>query len=68
MKKTILLICYNLGMWGLLGFFATLIFGFIACCFNLTDKIFYISLFVFAITGIIISVICIIRGCKKKNE
>lgn len=69
MKKELFLICYNLSLWGILGFFATLFLGFLSCCANLSPDYFYGSLIVFAITGITISTICVIRGCKKfKNK
>jgi hypothetical protein len=65
MKKVLVLICYNLGLWGILGFFATLLLGFLACCANLSENIFYGSLIAFALVGIITSAICVSRGCKK---
>jgi uncharacterized membrane protein YiaA len=68
MKKEIFLLCYNLSLWGFLGFFVTLLFGFLACCANLSTKVFYVSLIIFAVLGITISLICVIRGCKKLNN
>ncbi len=65
MKKIMLLIFYNLGLWGLLGFFATLILGFLSCCANLHENVFYTSLIVFAVVGITSTVICVSKGCKK---
>ena len=65
MKRAFVLICYNLGMWGILGFFATLILGFLACCANLSENIFYGSLIFFALIGITATTICVKRGCKK---
>lgn len=65
MKKALALICYHLGVWGLLGFFATLIFGFIACCANLSENLFYTSLIIFAIIGFTATIICVTKGCKK---
>jgi len=65
MNKIVTLICYNLGLWGILGFFATIILGFLSCCANLSPNVFYIALIAFAAIGITASAICIARGCKK---
>jgi hypothetical protein len=67
MKKTIFLICYNLSLWGFLGFLATLLFGFLACCANLSPDYFYGALIIFAITGITVTSVCVTRDCKKLN-
>lgn len=70
MKKIFVLICYNLGLWGILGFFATLFLGFLACCANLPEKVFFIALIVFAAVGLSATFICVARGCHKslKND
>lgn len=65
MKKIMLLICYNLGLWGLLGFFATLLLGFLSCCANLHENVFYTSLIIFAVVGLTSTAICVSKGCKK---
>ncbi len=65
MKKIPGLLCYHLGLWGILGFFITLLFGFIACCANLSENVFFTSLFIFAIIGITATILCVTRGCKK---
>lgn len=65
MKKAFVLICYNLGLWGVLGFFATLLLGFISCCANLSANMFYGLLILFAAVGITATSICVTRGCKK---
>ncbi len=65
MKKILAIICYNLGLWGILGFFATLILGFISCCANLSPNFFYGALILFAVIGITATTICVSRGCKK---
>ena len=67
MKKIVILICYHLSIWGILGFFATLLFGFLACCIGLPKEHFYISLIVFAIIGVTLTSICVARGCKKAD-
>jgi len=67
MKKVLSLIGYHIGLWGILGFFATLFFGFITCCANLPENTFYISLFLFALLGLTATVTCVIRGCHKNN-
>ncbi|WP_321371197.1 hypothetical protein [uncultured Draconibacterium sp.] len=68
MKKILVLVCYNLGLWGILGFFATLILGFLSCCANLSENVFYGFLAFFALTGIVASAFCVSRGCKKIIE
>ena len=65
MKRFMLLTCYNLGLWGLLGFFATLLLGFLSCCANLSENTFYTLLIVFAAIGITSTAICVLKGCKK---
>ncbi|WP_167616395.1 hypothetical protein [Maribellus sediminis] len=65
MKKILVLICYNLGLWGMLGFFATLLLGFLSCCANLSANIFYGFLIAFAAIGLTATSICIYRGCNK---
>ena len=67
MKKVIVLTCYHLGLWGIFGFFATLILGFIACCANLSDTFFYVSLGIFAAIGIGVTTYCISRNCTKSD-
>lgn len=67
MKRVFGLMCYHLGLWGMLGFFVTLFFGFLACCANLPENIFYISLAVFAAVGITITTVCVTRGIKKQK-
>jgi len=65
MKKILAIICYHLGLWGILGFFATLILGFISCCANLSHFFFYGALILFATVGITATTICVSRKCKK---
>lgn len=65
MKRAFVLICYHLGLWGILGFFATLFLGFLSCCANLPQNIFYGVLVAFAILGITVTAICVSRGCKR---
>jgi len=68
MKKEMFLIFYNLALWGIAGFFVTLLFGFLACCTNVSHHIFYASLIIFAFVGLSISFFCIVRGCKKLKK
>jgi len=68
MKKILVLICYNLGLWGILGFFATLFLGFLSCCANLPEKVFFIFLIIFAAIGLSATMICVARGCHKSLE
>jgi hypothetical protein len=65
MRRAFYLICYHLGLWGLLGFIFTLILGFLACCMNLPENLFFTFLGIFALTGITATTICVSRGCKK---
>lgn len=67
MRKLLTLACYNLALWGILGFFATLLLGFLSCCANLPANIFYIGLALFATLGITATTICVSRGCKKAH-
>jgi len=64
MKNTFVLTCYYLGLWGIFGFFVTLIFGFLACCLNLDPVIFYGVLVFFAAFGIVSTFVCVSRKCK----
>lgn len=66
MQRIVTLICYHLGLWGLLGFLATLVIGFIACCAGVSKPVFYILLGIFAIIGIACSARCILRNCKSE--
>jgi len=68
MKRPLSLICYYLGLWGILGFFVTLIFGFISCCANLSEDVFYISLIAFAALGITTTSLCVVKGCRKGEK
>ncbi|QIA06746.1 hypothetical protein [Draconibacterium halophilum] len=68
MNKLLTLACYNLGLWGILGFFATIILGFVTCCANLSSTVFYTALIVFASIGLAATTICVVRGCKKQHQ
>ncbi|WP_297087198.1 hypothetical protein [uncultured Draconibacterium sp.] len=68
MKKALVLVCYNLGLWGILGFFATLILGFLSCCANLSENVFFGFLAFFAVSGIVASAVCVSKGCRKIVE
>ncbi|MCK3683548.1 hypothetical protein [Maribellus sp. YY47] len=65
MKKIFVLTCYNLALWGILGFFATLLLGFLSCCAHLSENFFYGFLVIFALVGLIATSFCVSRGCKK---
>lgn len=68
MKKILIIYLYYLGLWGLFGFFFTLIMGFLFCCFNFSQTFFYISLLIFLINSIICSYICVNKNYKKTNN
>ncbi len=67
MKRLFYITCFHASVWGILGFFITLLFGFLAAVAGLSVDLFYLALIAFAITGIITSVFCIIK-CYKKSE
>ncbi len=66
---------FNLGfhcmVLGILGIFAIILFGFLACCANLPVKYFYIALIAGLACGIFASVCCMRKNCslfKKESE
>jgi len=65
MQKFLVLMCYHLGIWGFVGFFTTLVLGFIACCTGISKPVFFIALAGFALIGIGVSLVCTARRCKK---
>lgn len=65
MNKAFALICYHLGLWGILGFLSTLLLGFLACCLNLSQNLFFAFLGIFSLVAISATIICVSRGCKK---
>lgn len=64
-EKVIYLLCFYLGLWGILGFLVTIVFGFVTCYMNLDPVVFYGLLGLFAATGIISTVVCVSRKCHK---
>lgn len=68
MKKAIILTCYYLGLWGIMGFLFTLVLGFISYNFGFSEKIFLGILVAFAVTGVTISLICMKRDCKCLDD
>jgi len=66
MKKVIYLFCFYIGLWGILGFLVSLIFGFISCCMNLEPAVFYSVLVLFAAVGIVSTAVCVTRNCYNK--
>ena len=65
MNKAFALICYHLGLWGILGFLTTLLLGFLACCMNLPENLFFTALGIFSIVAITTTTVCVMRRCKK---
>ena len=65
MKKALVLICFHLGLWGVLGFFATLLLGMASCYAHVPESVFLILLGIFAVVGISASVVCTMRRCAK---
>ncbi|QGY47651.1 hypothetical protein GM418_29480 [Maribellus comscasis] len=52
MKKLFLIAVVYLGLWGILGFFATIILSFLSCCFGVSKETYMISLGVFAFIAV----------------
>ena len=52
-------------MWGILGFFLTIIFGFLACCMSFDPMIYYGVLALFAAIGVVSTAVCVSRKCHK---
>ncbi len=65
MKKAFVLIRFHLGVWGILGFFATLILGFLSCSMHIEESAYLILLGILSIVGISASVVCVMRSCAK---
>jgi hypothetical protein len=65
MQKLLALICFHLGFWGILGFFITLIAGFLTCCAGLSQTVFWSILGIFAFVGLSATCVCVGNGCKK---
>lgn len=68
MKKTVGLACIYLGLWGFLGFVATIILGFLSCCAGLPEEIFFTALAVFAIVAIGMTCRSVSKQCKCRDE
>lgn len=68
MKKVFALVSYNLGLWGIIGFFATLLLSYLSCCAGLSQTIFYICLGLFAAMGLSATSICVFRACAKDRQ
>lgn len=65
MKKVIVLIGIYLGLWGILGFFATIILGFLSCCIGLSQEIYFGALISFMIVAIIMICHSVLK-CSKR--
>ena len=52
MKKLFLIVVVYLELWGVLGFFATIILSFLSCCIGLSKETYLTSLGVFAFIAI----------------
>ena len=68
LNKILFIACFHAGIWGMFGFFMTLLFGFLASIAGLAVDFFYYSLVAFAITGIVIGLYCVLRCCKKMKR
>ena len=67
MKRVIALICFYLGLWGVLGFLATVLLGFLSCCAGLSKEIYYGALVGFALLAIVMTCRSVAK-CRKHNE
>lgn len=67
MKKVPVLICFYLGIWGILGFIVTLFLGFLSCCANVSEPAFFVLLGIFALAGLIASIVCTLKSCSKQK-
>ena len=68
MKKIFVLGCFYLGLWGILGFFATIILSFFSCCAELSQEIYFGALIVFAVLGIVMTCRSVSKECKKQKN
>lgn len=53
MKKLIIFTVIFLELWGVVGFFFTIILSFFSCCFGLSEKTFLATLSAFAIIAML---------------
>ena len=68
MKKTVGLTCFYLGLWGFIGFIATIILSFLSCCAGIPKEIYFVSLFLFALVAIVMTCRSVSKECKNKNN
>ncbi len=68
MKKTLTLICFYLGLWGVLGFLATIAMGFLICCMGWSRNLYYILLVLVALFGIVMTCRSVYKCCSKKPD
>jgi hypothetical protein len=64
MKKIIVLAGFYLGLWGILGFFATILLGFLSCCAGLSKEIYLVLLLAFVLTAIVMAARSIFKEYK----
>jgi hypothetical protein len=68
MKNLILLIVFYLGIWGILGFFVTIAFSFLACCFGLSEEFYVTSLVVFGILAVAFTTYSVVRKFLSSGQ
>jgi len=68
MKNIFVLSCFYLGVWGVLGFFATILLGFLFCCAGLSQEIYFGALIAFALLGIGMTYRSVSKECKKQQD
>lgn len=68
MKKLILLIVFYLGMWGILGFFATITLSFLACCIGVSEEFYVTSLVIFGILAVAFTAYSVVRKFLSSGQ
>ena len=68
MNKVLILSGFYLGMWGVLGFFITLILGFIYTLTGWSHVSYFVLLVLFALFGIAMTCRSVSKCCKKYTE
>ncbi|HKJ43670.1 MAG TPA: hypothetical protein VKA27_16350 [Sunxiuqinia sp.] len=67
MKNVVLLVFFYLGLWGVLGFFATILLGFLSCCAGLSEEIYFGALISFAIVAVVMTCRSVAK-CRKHKD
>jgi hypothetical protein len=68
MKKIFVLSCFYLGLWGILGFFATILLGFLSCCAGISQELYFGALIAFALLAVSMTCRSVSKECKKHKD